>query len=182
VGGLPDAGLSDREIYKRRDTLEFELAIVPQALARGDITVIKEEMDELLYAFQLNVDRKSASYRKLGMAVLAAHVRALMDIERRNNGEPVRRCPHDAFGADIAAGARSVLNDERLPESLQQRLAHKPRDGVGCLAGRKRDDDAHRPRRIGLCPSEARGGRERGSARSQMQERAAGKVHWRPPP
>ena len=96
VGELPDAGLSDREIDKRRDTLEFELAIVPQALARGDITVIKEEMDELLYAFQLNVDRKSASYRKLGMAVLAAHVRALRDIERRNNGEPVET-PQSAY-------------------------------------------------------------------------------------
>jgi len=45
VGELPEAGLSDREIYKRKDTLEFELAIVPPALARGDITVIKEELD-----------------------------------------------------------------------------------------------------------------------------------------
>jgi integrase len=89
VGELPEAGLSDREIYKRKDTLEFELAIVPPALARGDITFIKEELDELLSAFQLNVDRKSASYRKLGMAVLAAHVRALRDIEKRNKGEPV---------------------------------------------------------------------------------------------
>jgi hypothetical protein len=81
VGELPEAGLSDREIYKRKDTLEYELAVVPPALARGDITVIKEELDELLYAFQLNVDRKSPSYRKLGMAVLTAHVRALRDIE-----------------------------------------------------------------------------------------------------
>src|SRR5216683_8154285 len=44
----------------------------------------------------------------------------------------VRRCPHDAFGADIAAGARSVLNDELLPEPLRQRLTHEPRDDVGC--------------------------------------------------
>src|SRR3984893_14182320 len=49
----------------------------------------------------------------------------------------VRRCPHDAFGTDIAAGARSVLNDEWLPEPLRQRLAYEARDGVGCLAGRK---------------------------------------------
>jgi hypothetical protein len=50
------------------------MAVVPAALARGDISVIREELDELLDAFQLNVDRKSASYRKLGMAVLTAHV------------------------------------------------------------------------------------------------------------
>src|SRR5262249_32970597 len=42
----------------------------------------------------------------------------------------VRRCPHDAFGADIAAGARSVLDDEWLGEPLRQRLTHEPRDGV----------------------------------------------------
>jgi integrase len=106
VGELPEAGLSDREIYKRKDTLDFQLSIVPPALARGDITVVKEELDELLYAFQLNVDRKSASYRKLGMAVLTAHVRALRDIEKRNNGEPVET-PQSAYAiVDAPAGER----------------------------------------------------------------------------
>jgi hypothetical protein len=96
VGAVPEAGLSDREIVKREGALEFQLATVPTALARGDITVIREELDELLNAFQLNVDRKSASYRKLGMAVLTAHVRALRDIERRNAGEPVET-PQSAY-------------------------------------------------------------------------------------
>jgi hypothetical protein len=88
-GEPPEAGLSDREIIKRAGSLDYQMAVVPAALARGDISVIREELDELLNAFQLNVDRKSASYRKLGMAVLKAHVRALKDIERRNSGEPV---------------------------------------------------------------------------------------------
>lgn len=89
VGVTPEAGLSDREVLKRVGTLEYELAIVPPALARGDISVIREELDELLSDFQLNVDRKSQSYRKLGMAVLTAYVRAIRDIERRNVGEPI---------------------------------------------------------------------------------------------
>ncbi|MEY9405315.1 integrase [Bradyrhizobium japonicum] len=93
VGVTPEAGLSDREVLKRAGTLEYELAIVPPALARGDITVIREELDELLNDFQLNVDRKSQSYRKLGMAVLTAYVRALRDIEKRNAGEPVETPP-----------------------------------------------------------------------------------------
>ena len=46
--------------------------------------------------------------------------------------------------------------------------------------GGKADDDAHRPRRIGLRPRDARDGRERGSARGQMQEYAAGKFHSSP--
>ena len=41
----------------------------------------------------------------------------------------------------------------------------------------KADDDAHRPRRIGLRPRNARHGRQRGSARCQMQKSAAGKFH-----
>ncbi|WP_194391685.1 site-specific integrase [Bradyrhizobium sp. CCBAU 51765] len=93
VGVTPEAGLSDREVLKRAGTLEYELAIVPPALARGDISVIREELDELMNDFQLNVDRKSQSYRKLGMAVLAAYVRALRDIERRNAGEPIETPP-----------------------------------------------------------------------------------------
>jgi len=71
----------------------------------------------------------------------------------------VRDCPHDAFGADIAARTRSVLNDEWLPEPLRQRLTHETRDGVACLAGRKGNDYAHRPRRIGLRPRDAQHGR-----------------------
>ena len=44
------------------------------------------------------------------------------------------------------------------------------------------NDDAHRPRRIGLRPSEARDGRERGSARGQMQKLSSvGKFHFAPP-
>lgn len=89
VGDLPEAGLSDREIIKREQTLALILPVASAALARGDITVVREQLDELLYGFQCNLDRKSASYRKLGMAVLTAHVRALKDIGRRDAGEPI---------------------------------------------------------------------------------------------
>jgi hypothetical protein len=47
---------------------------------------------------------------------------------------------------------------------------------------RKTDNDAHRPRRIGLRPRDARGGRESGSARCQMQELMTEKFHNLPPP
>ena len=59
------------------------------ALAKGDITHVRFGLEELLEEFQLNLDVKSQSYRRLGMAVLAARVKALKDIARRNNGEPV---------------------------------------------------------------------------------------------
>jgi hypothetical protein len=39
VGELPEAGLSDREIYKRQDLLDDHLPLASVALAKGDITV-----------------------------------------------------------------------------------------------------------------------------------------------
>jgi hypothetical protein len=57
-------------------------------------------------------------------------------------------------------------------------LAHQACHDVGGTTGRKSDNDAHRPRRIGLRPSKARHGRERGSARCQMQKLpSVGKFH-----
>jgi hypothetical protein len=62
-----------------------------------------------------------------------------------------------------------------------QPLSHKACDDVGCAAGRKADDDAHRPRRIGLRPRYARYSRERGSTRGQMEKLSTGKSHFEPP-
>jgi hypothetical protein len=62
--------------------------------------------------------------------------------------------------------------------SRRQPLPHHARDGVGIAASGKTDDDAHWPRRILLRPSEARHGRQRGSACGQMQKISAGKFHF----
>ena len=103
-----------------------------------------------------------------------------VDCVRRDHHEErvaVRRRFHDHFGADIAGGARSVLDDELLAKSLRQPLTHQARDDVGRTTGRKADNDAHRVRRIGFRPRDARHRRERGSARGQMQKSSAGKFH-----
>jgi integrase len=89
VGALPEAGLSAREVHKRTEQLSWELPHTSGALARGDITVMREELDELLDTYQINLDPKCEAYRRLAMAVLSAHVKALKDIERRDGGEPV---------------------------------------------------------------------------------------------
>jgi integrase len=89
VGALPEAGLSAREVYKRAEHLAWELAVTSEALARGDTTAIREELEELLDVYQISLDPKCEAYRRLAMAVLSAHVKALKDIERRNGGEPV---------------------------------------------------------------------------------------------
>ncbi len=89
IGALPEAGLSAREVYKRAEHLSWELPMMAAALARGNTASIREELDELLDTYQINLDRKCEAYRRLAMAVLSAHVKALKDIDRRNGGEPV---------------------------------------------------------------------------------------------
>src|SRR5262249_24854214 len=79
----------------------------------------------------------------------------------------------DRLGTDIGRSTRLVLDEEWLAEALGQPLTDQTCEDVGRAAGRKADDNAHRPRRIDLCPSEARDGGERGSACCQMQESTA---------
>ena len=95
----------------------------------------------------------------------------------QEEGVAVRRRIHDHLRTNIAAGSRPVLDDKLLAETLRQPLADQTSDDVGRSAGGKWDDDAHRPRRIGLRPRDARHGRQRGSARGQMQKFSAGKFH-----
>ena len=99
---------------------------------------------------------------------------------RQNDHEQcvaVRWRSHDQFGADIAAGARPVIDDDLLPEPLRQPLTHEAREGVGPTAGGKANNQMHRPRWIGLRPCDPRDGRERSGARCQMQKSATGKFH-----
>src|SRR5215472_7079543 len=77
----------------------------------------------------------------------------------------VRGRAHDRLGADVAAPARSVVDDKWLAQPFRQPLAHRACHGVGRPAGRKWHDPAHRPRRVGLRESDVRDDRQRGGAR-----------------
>ena len=47
IGAVPEYGLSEREMLKRAADLETYIAIAEHALARGDMSAIREQMDEL---------------------------------------------------------------------------------------------------------------------------------------
>jgi hypothetical protein len=89
----PPYGLTNRQVTKRDAELAWYLPIMRDALSRGDIGKVSEAMAELLDRFHLNVDRNSIAYRKLGLAVLRADVRALEALERRSRGEPIETPP-----------------------------------------------------------------------------------------
>jgi len=70
-----------------------------------------------------------------------------------------------AAGADGAAGASHIFNEDRLTEGDLHPLGEVARNHIRCSAGRKRHHDSDRPRRVGLRPSDARDSRQRGGAR-----------------
>jgi hypothetical protein len=55
----------------------FVLAATEDQLARGDIRLIRGEVDELLDVFQINLDPNCADYFKLARAVQVAAVKYL---------------------------------------------------------------------------------------------------------
>jgi hypothetical protein len=89
----------------------------------------------------------------------------------------VWRRSHDYFRSYIAAGTWPIFDDNRLVEPFRQRLSYQACDDVRRKTGWKADDNTHRPRRVALRPGDPRHGRQRGSARGQMKEFAAGKFH-----
>jgi hypothetical protein len=92
------------------------------------------------------------------------------DVGAEVDGVTIRPCTGDAAGADSAAGTGHIFNDDWLTEGDLHPLGEVARNHIRCSAGHHRHYDSDRPRRIGLCPYDARGGRQRDSARCQMQE------------
>ena len=60
-----------------------------------------------------------------------------------------RRMGHEA-GADIGAGAATVLDDDLLIEALRHRLCYEARNNIERAAGRDRNDETNRLARKGV--------------------------------
>ena len=54
----------------------------------------------------------------------------------------------DHLGADVAGGARTIVDDELLPEPLRRRLRNEARDDVWRQTRRITGDNMYRPCRI----------------------------------
>ena len=86
---IPEFGLSGGQRFDRADNMPRIVREAEAALSKGDITHVSFQLNELLEAFQINLDRKSAAYRELGLEVLRAEVRALRALQQRDAGEPI---------------------------------------------------------------------------------------------
>src|SRR5262245_24643827 len=76
----------------------------------------------------------------------------------------------DHLGGHVGGRAWPGLDDEGLSEPLRQPLPQKPRENVTAATWRKPDNDAHRPQRIALRPSQTRVGRQRDRTRCETQK------------
>ena len=94
----------------------------------------------------------------------------------------VRRRARRQLHADIAGGAGSVVDHQRLAERLFHRRLDQPDGEIGGAARGERHDDVDRPRRI-VCGVLSRGGAVGGQQRQQNEHRVSpkGPRHALPP-
>ncbi|KWT64849.1 hypothetical protein APY04_3089 [Hyphomicrobium sulfonivorans] len=85
----PPYGMSQREFEKHKSTVDFVLPAARAALARGDISFVDDELDELTEVFRIQLDPASKAYRALGAAVLKRFVQHLEALAGRNAGEVI---------------------------------------------------------------------------------------------
>src|SRR5262249_45534674 len=110
VPPLPRYGLSEEEFQRVGRAHKQELKVAQAALARGNITFVEGEVEELLNdVFHIRLDRASASYRALGMAVLAEHVKAMQALQRRHAGEPIETPPQPEPNSTAAEPTGNTL-------------------------------------------------------------------------
>jgi hypothetical protein len=103
---VPEYGWSDEQLSEQKANLASELQGMRDALARGDISAVVDDIAALLSDFQIDLDPASKSYHELGMQALMAYVRALQDIEKRNAGQPIEtpKFTRDLVSAPVLGG------------------------------------------------------------------------------
>jgi integrase len=120
-------GMSDREFVKIDETASILADGMKTALARGDTSLIEDEVDDLLEANGLKLERRSEGYRKLGLAILRATVKANEMVGRRLQGDvvetppapaPLRPLVQDNAGDDIPFSVlwERYRDERKLPE------------------------------------------------------------------
>ena len=93
VHPIPEFGLSGGQLFDLADNLPRIVREAEAALSKGDIAHVGIQLEHLLETFQTNLDKKTTSYRELGLEVLRAEVRALRAIQQRDAGEPIETPP-----------------------------------------------------------------------------------------
>jgi integrase len=106
---VPEFGINPEQLASWQEQNADALAGARDLLARGDIKAWEDEVEILLWKFDIDLDKKSPSYRELGTNVLRAYVRALEAIDKRNAGEAIET-PKFSF-ASSGSSASGTLRE-----------------------------------------------------------------------
>jgi len=84
-----EIGLSDRFYQKKAETLEIVLPALKEGLARGDTSLVADDVDDFLEIHGVKLDPSSAAYRRLSFEFLKIAVKATEAIAKRHQGEVI---------------------------------------------------------------------------------------------
>jgi hypothetical protein len=173
------------QVQRRADAARGEVELAETGLCVGD------ELGEVLdRQVEIGLHHVGQPHGPGDRHAVVDEVERELLVERRvdrivgtgeGDGVAVGRSGERELHADVAAGADPVLDDEVLTEIIGEILADQPRGDVVGAARGEAYDPAHRPGRIVLRACEARDGRQRGSARGEMQKPATTKLHGATP-
>jgi integrase len=86
-------GLSDRAYHNTSEALEIILPGLREKLARGDTSIVADDVDAALEVHGINLDRASPAYRKLSYDFLQTAVRATEAVAQRHEGQLIETPP-----------------------------------------------------------------------------------------
>ncbi|MNT19765.1 hypothetical protein D3C72_1550370 [compost metagenome] len=113
-------------------------------------------------------DGREAGFRVVALLLVQADIDGQRAGGAEQDGVAVGLGVGDVFGADVAAGAAAVLDDDVLLERLSEFFGQAARQGVGGAARRKGHDQRDGPRRrVGLRGQCGRGRGDGGGGRQQ---------------
>jgi hypothetical protein len=72
AGSVAGSGLSRRMMHKIEEDISIVLPAAKEALARGNVNFIRDELNMLLQVLGINLDPACADYRKVALAVIKA--------------------------------------------------------------------------------------------------------------
>src|SRR5262249_35703624 len=105
---IPEYGLSGGQIADAAEVMPRLISDAEAALARGDIRHAEYKIENALETFHINLDKNCRDYRKLGIEILRAYVKALRAISARLKGEPVETPPMVLPGETGMGSSRSL--------------------------------------------------------------------------
>lgn len=84
-----EEGHWEKTLRKSEESLAWCLAPTKEALAKGDVASIADEMDDWLDGLGYSFERDSIAYQRTGMAFLRRFVKYLEAVRLRNQGEVI---------------------------------------------------------------------------------------------